>query len=135
MIELVKINKKDYREINYSSPKLYEKIKNATNYIKINFLTIPRYVIEETVAIMYNIAGSETGEKKQVEILYMGEISSLNAKVIEDITDDEAKLMGYKNKHVYIERIQKHFNIQDTQRLCIVTEFKKIKNLEDDFEE
>ncbi|NHI94935.1 MAG: hypothetical protein EAX96_20770 [Candidatus Lokiarchaeota archaeon] len=131
MAKPVKINDEKYNVIAYSSPRMYERLKTAEEFIKINFLTIPQCVEEEEVAEIFQIAGTEQSEKKQIEILFMAQIIEITAQKIGDITNDQAALLGYKNKSDYFKRVEKHLNISDLQRMCIVTRFKKLRNLED----
>ena len=81
------------------------------------------------MAIIFKVAGAETGDKKQVKLLCLAQVTSITAKVVADLTDEEAALMGYDRKEDYFERIEKHFKIPNAQRLVIKTEFKKVRDL------
>lgn len=132
---MVKIDDENYKEIIYSNPHIYEILKNAETFIKINYFTIPKYVEEERIAVLFKIAPSEAGEKKQVELLYLADITTMNSKVIGDITKEETTLLGYPSKQIYLQKLERRLKGFDAQRLCIVTAFKKVKNLEDFMED
>lgn len=135
MAKTVKINDEKYNVIAYSNPRIYKRLKTAKEFIKINFLTIPQCIEEEEIAVIFQIAGTEQSEKKQIEILFMGQIIEITGQKIGDISDDQAMLLGYKDKNDYFKRIEKHLNITDPQRMCIATRFKKLRNLEDFIDE
>lgn len=128
---MVKIDDETYKEIIYANPRVYSLLKKAKRFIKINFFTIPTHVVEEKVAIMFKTAGSERGEKTLKEVLYIAEITGIHSKSIGEITDDEAAILGYRDRITFQQKLERRLKGLDARRLCIVTEFKKIKNLED----